>query len=91
METKLKKDLNTGSHTANDLELPRSELLKERFLDINSKAQVTSVTTPINDKPLGDLIKKNDVAINSLNFNNCQSFVFDRLCAQQRICIYTSI
>ncbi len=78
-------NLNRQNYTEEDLGIPKVEALKKRLLNINPKAQISTINTFIDHDNVENIVSEHDVAINTLDFKSDIPFVFDRKCAEQGI------
>lgn len=80
-------NLNRQNYCMQDIGKPKVEALKERLLNINPNAKITTINTFIDNSNLEDLIKGQDIAINVLDFKSEIPFLFDECCQKYNISV----
>ena len=78
-------NLNRQNYTEKDLGKYKSEVLAERLLHINPRANIQYHSCFIDLNNVDGLIADHHVAINALDFTSDIPFLFDRVCRQASI------
>lgn len=78
-------NLNRQNYTESDLGHYKAKSLAERLLRINPEAKIEYRTCFIEKNNIKDLLEKQNVAINALDFNSDIPFLFDELCKKRNI------
>lgn len=79
-------NLNRQNYTRKDIGRFKVEALKERLLEINPYANITSNTEFLTKENIAKHIKENyDLAINTIDFTSEIPFLFDEMCCEVNI------
>lgn len=79
-------NLNRQNYTRKDIGRFKVEALKERLLEINPCANITSNTEFLTKENIAKHIKENyDLAINTIDFTSDIPFLFDEMCCEVNI------
>ena len=78
-------NLNRQNYTENDINVDKTEAIKDRLLAINSKAKITVHNTFLTVDNVEEYIKGHKIAINALDFTTDVPLVFDKVCQENNI------
>ena len=78
-------NLNRQNYVHADIGESKTESLKQRLLNINPNAQVTTHNIYLTENNISSLLEGHQVAINALDFDSATPFAFDALCKSENI------
>lgn len=78
-------NLNRQNYTDQDINIDKTEAIKNRLLSINPKATITVHNCFIDEQNISSLIEGHKIAINALDFTTDIPLLFDKICQEKNI------
>ncbi|CAL2103735.1 ThiF family protein [Tenacibaculum sp. 190130A14a] len=77
--------LNRENYIESDIDTSKSEAIKKRLLNINSKATITALNCMIDEENITSIIEGHKIAINTLDHSSNIPLLFDEICRDKEV------